>query len=516
MDSPSHLYTSHVAAELLLRPDSHYSTFYEFNGTYLPNWATTLLLGSLNVVFPGSSGERILKTTLPLLFGFALYCTLRGRSPHVLILIPLFYPLIFSGFFGAGFYGFYIGTALCICLLRFLFPHPADVSGGSAIALALMLLAIYYSHLFAFVLGIVFILSSVAVDAVLDAKRAVRASNPGWLAKIQQAGSRGLTCFFWDARWLWLACLPSLLLMVMLLRGSSFPLNAAQVSISHRLMDRLYEATTFTNSFDAISWNWRGKTFTIAEVFVLFAFTLGKWSASSERVWRRDEVKLLVLSGVGIVLFLFSPDKIGEGEGVGGRILYSTFLLMMLFAACHLTRKQAWIVCLAGIMPFALLHQRTVYKTSLALEPYAVQLQESARHIPQCTATLYLPYQTVEPYLSEFVAFTHLDGYLGLQTEVVLLNSYEPLFHSFPLQLRPAFRSPELTRLRDIFAPSKLSILESFVAQYPHHADCVLLWEIDQGSVKEVEKARIREFLSSTFRLIYESRLPAPLYVYSR
>ena len=62
MDSPSHLYTSHVAAELLLRPDSHYSTFYEFNGTYLPNCKVALFRAiaielnreSIEVIQPGA------------------------------------------------------------------------------------------------------------------------------------------------------------------------------------------------------------------------------------------------------------------------------------------------------------------------------------------------------------------------------------------------------------------------------------------------------------------------------
>jgi hypothetical protein len=41
-------------------------------------------------------------------------------------------------------------------------------------------------------------------------------------------------------------------------------------------------------------------------------------------------------------------------------------------------------------------------------------------------------------------------------------------------------------------------------------------WEADHGSVEEREKTRVRKFLSSNFRLIYESSQPAPLYVYAR
>jgi len=229
-----------------------------------------------------------------------------------------------------------------------------------------------------------------------------------------------------------------------------------------------------------------------------------------------EECKLLVLSGVGMVLFLFSPEKIGEGGLVGARILYATFLLMVLFGACHLTRKEVWICCLAGILPLALLQQRAVYKASQVFQPYVLQLQQTARHITQCTATLYLPYKTVEPYLDEYAPFIHLDRYLALQTETVLLNNYEVMTNHFPLRLRPAFRSRELEKLRDEFVPAKFSALKSFVVQYPHLVDCVLIWETDHGSVEEVEKMRIREFLSSTFRLVYESRLPAPLHVYAR
>jgi hypothetical protein len=524
MDSPSHLYTSHVAAELLFKPGSHYSKFYELNSPYLPNWGTTFFLSFLNLFLPSLGAERMLKTILPLLFGSVVYCVLHQRSSHPIILIPLFYPLIFSSFFSAGFYGFYIGIVLCICLLRFLLPHPADVSVGGAILFSLMLVATYYSHLLTFVLGMVFLLCSVAVDSVLDAKRATTVtSSTGRLVKIQRASSRGLTCFFWDARWFWLASLPSLLLMVMQLRESFSLLKGLQVSISGKLLSRVYEALTFTNSFDSISWDWRVKVFTIVQVVSLFAFALGKRRPWSERVWRREECKLLVLSGVGMVLFLFSPDTIGEGEFVGARILYATFLLMMLFGACHLTRREAWICCLVWIVPFALLQQRAVYKASQVFQPYVLQLQETARHITQCTAILYLPYKTFEPYLDEYPwtlnrdwpPFRHLGGYLALQTETVLLNNYEGMTNYFPLRLRPTIRSRELEELPDEFVPAKFSALKSFVVHYRHLVDCVLIWETDHGSVEELEKTRIREFLSSSFRLIYESRLPAPLVVYA-
>jgi hypothetical protein len=309
----------------------------------------------------------------------------------------------------------------------------------------------------------------------------------------------------------------------MQLRESSSLFKGLQVSISATFMSRVYEALTFTNSFDSISWNWRVKVFTIVGVFFLFAFALGKRSLWVEGAWGREECKLLVLSGVGMVLFLFAPEAMGEGGYVGARILYATFLLMVLFGACHLTRREAWICCLVWIVPFALLQQRAVYKASRIFQPYVLQLQEAARHITQCTAILYLPYKTFEPYLIEYpwilnrdwAPFRHLDGYLALQTETVLLNNYEGMKDYFPLRLRSAIRSRELEKLSDEFAPAKFSALKSLVVQHPHLVDCVLLWETDHGSVEELEKLRIREFFSSTFRLVYESRLPAPLFVYA-
>ena len=259
------------------------------------------------------------------------------------------------------------------------------------------------------------------------------------------------------------------------------------------------------------------------QVVSLFAFALGKQRPWSERVWRREECKLLVLCGVGMVLFLFSPDTFGIGGFVGARILYATFLLMVLFGACHLTRREAWICCLVWIVPFALLQQRAVYKASQVFQPYVLQLQETARHITQCTTILYLPYKMFEPYLDEYPwtlnrdwpPFRHLGGYLALQTETVLLNNSHSLVDYFPLRLRPTIRTPELEKLPDEFVPAKFSALKSFVIQYPNLADCVLIWETDHGSVEELEKIRIREFLSSSFRLIYENRLPAPLFVYA-
>jgi hypothetical protein len=212
------------------------------------------------------------------------------------------------------------------------------------------------------------------------------------------------------------------------------------------------------------------------------------------------------------------PGQMSGGWYLPDRVIYVIFLLMLLFAARRLTRKQALVCCLAAILPFAYLQQRGFYKMSQLIVPYGFQLQEAALHIAPRSTILYLVYGKAENFFDGLHEnpLRHMDGYLALLTEVVLVNNYEGLVDHFPVRFRSEVRSPVLEELEGEFTPGKFAALQSLVAQSPNLVNYVVTWEADHGSVEEREKTRVRKFLSSNFRLIYESSQPAPLYVYAR
>lgn len=507
--------------ELLFKPDSPFNRFYELNSGLLPNWGTTFLFSFFNLFVPGIGAERMLKISLPLLFGGAVWSVLRPRSPHAVVLVALFYPLIFSFFFSAGFYGFYIGTALMICVLHFLFPHPAALSARRALLLSFILVATYYFHIFTFALAMVFIACSVALDSVLDARRAFAmagCSTP--LVRTRKALACGLSCFFWEARRVWLAGFPALFLLVMQLRDGSAATNGFHLSSFGELTARIADTLVFEGPINFVAWNPGLKLLTLVVVFALFAFALGKKSGSPERLWRREEIKLIAFIGCAMILFLLSPNAVGDASLIAVRFLYSVFLLMMFFAAFHLSRNQAWLCCLFAILPFAYSQQRAVYRDAQALQPFATEIRDAARHVTPRSAVLTLAYNTTsrrfEAYVFEQAPLRHLDGYLAVRTQAVLLNNYEGITDFFPLRLRSEVRSPELRTLQGDFLPNKFFALKSFITQHRDLVDYLILWETDHGSVGEPEKKAIRQLISANFRLVYENQTPAPLYLYAR
>jgi hypothetical protein len=519
MDSASHLYTSGVATDLLFRADSPFHKFYELNSAFLPDWGTTFLFSFVNLFVPGVGAERIVKMLLPLLFGAAVWSVLRLPSRYAIVLIPLFYPLIFSFFFSAGFYGFYIGTALMICALHFLLPHPAALSTRQALLLSVILLATYYFHIFPFALAMIFMVCSVALDSVLESYGAFAiAGSSGTLSRTRNALSNGLTCVFWKARGLWLAGLPALLVFAVEFQMRSGA-RSGLPNFRH-LKTRIADTLAFEGPFNFVAWNPGVKVFTLVFVFVLFAYALAKKSSSPESVWRRQETKLIVFIACAMLLFVFTPDEAGGAAFIAARFLYTAFLLMVLFAALHLSRKEARLCCLLAVLPFAYSQQRAVYRDAQTLQPYAVEIQESAQHIKPHSALLTLAYNTTsrrfEAYVFEQAPLRHLDAYLAVKTQAVLLNNYEGMTDYFPLRLRPQVISPELITLQGEFLPNKLSALKSFLAQDHDLIDYLILWETDHGSVGEPEKKAIRQLISANFRLVYENQTPAPLYLYAR
>jgi len=339
------------------------------------------------------------------------------------------------------------------------------------------------------------------------------------LVQTRKATSYGLNCFFWQARRVWLAGLPGLFLFSMHLRDRVAVTSGFHLPSLTEVTGRIANTLVFEGPINFFPWNPGLKLLTVVLIFALFAFTLGKKSASPERLWRREEIKVVVFIGCAMLLFVITPDMTDEAAFVPVRFLYSVFLLMMFFAAFHLSRTEAWISCLLAILPFAYSHQRSVYRDAQTLHPYAIQIQDVAQHIRPGSGVLTLAYNTTsrlfEAYVFEQAPLRNLNAYPAVEGQSVLLNNYEGIANSFPLRLRSEVRTPELRILQGEFLPNKFSYLKSFITQHHDLLDYVIVWETDHGSVGEPEKKAIRQLVSANFRLVYENQMPAPLYLYA-
>src|SRR5438128_307359 len=110
MDGPSHLYNARAIASVIFDPSSPYARFYPLCTALSTNWGTVLLF---NVVswFTVERAEAVVATLSVISAFFCFHYLIRSLDPGA-AWSPLVNLLTVSWFLWAGFYNFYLATAI--------------------------------------------------------------------------------------------------------------------------------------------------------------------------------------------------------------------------------------------------------------------------------------------------------------------------------------------------------------------------------------------------------------------
>jgi hypothetical protein len=169
-DGPAHLDNAQILKDYG-DPAAGYQPFYELRREPLPNLMSHLLLAGLLYLFPPLVAEKVLVSLYVLGFAasFRYFLGAFGARCRPLSWAGLL--LVYNRCFWMGFYNYCLGLILVWVILGYCLRRRQTLSLPRALALLLLFVAAYFTHLFAFLLAV----AGTVAAAVLVPPRRVHA-----------------------------------------------------------------------------------------------------------------------------------------------------------------------------------------------------------------------------------------------------------------------------------------------------------------------------------------------------
>jgi hypothetical protein len=143
-DGPSHLYNARAIAAVLFDPSSPFARFYQMRHVLSTNWGTVLIF-NLASWFTVEHAEAVVATFSVVFAFFCFHYLIRSLNPEA-VWSPLVNLLTSCWFLWAGFYNFYLATGLFALAVGYFLRHSADLTWRRCAALALLLVATFFTH----------------------------------------------------------------------------------------------------------------------------------------------------------------------------------------------------------------------------------------------------------------------------------------------------------------------------------------------------------------------------------
>ena len=411
-DGPSHLYTAHVAKELLFHSDSPYAAVYQFQPKLVTNWSTTVVMNVAMLLFGPRDAEHAVATLCVVLGFFGLSYLRRSLDPRGSPWSPVTNFLLFSWFLWIGFYNFYLGMAVLPFLLGYYIRHGSELTPRKTAALATGLVVLFFTHVLA--LGLAFI--SIGLVAI-------------WKSFVIP---RPIT--FRPLLWTTAAFAPALILILIFIRASGQDRrlrSCHRVGLEQlpppclRLVPRPVRGANFSGAGDA-------------------AFYVGGALAMRRREWACPRAPIFLTALIGFVLYLLMPNTGFGGDEIKIRFAWAVFFFGCV-AASTVSRLQPIRIPLAiyiAIFLSASLIQ-TLKVNVKHVGPVASAYVTALDRIPPGSTFVRLRFPTDNLrqrygfHEAALEPLFHADALAAVRRRLVCLSDYQALNKLFPVVVRP-------------------------------------------------------------------------------
>lgn len=152
LDGASHVYNAELINHLLFGEKNAVNDFYEFRTEVLPNWFGHFLLVIFKWFTSGIMAEKLLIATYAGLLVFSFRYVVKTISPENTWFAWLIFPFVFAFTLRYGFYNFSFGGAFMLLCIGYYYKHHEQMTSKKWLVLALLSIALFFSHLLTFVL----------------------------------------------------------------------------------------------------------------------------------------------------------------------------------------------------------------------------------------------------------------------------------------------------------------------------------------------------------------------------
>ena len=400
-DGPAHVASAAVLRELLDGGGGGAGRYFELAPGVVPNWAGHAILVGLSYVVTPLLGEKILVSVCVLLLPIAARYALTGVRPGAGWVAWLVLPLVHARPMQMGFYSFSIGLGLLLVLVGSWLRHRERPTWGSALALGVLAVATFVSHLFCAAVGLGFIV----------------------VMSIALGMGRGA----WKA---WLALAPAAALTVAAAVGQAGQGGPATVTLARALRDLV--------ALDVLVSHGPAEAYWAAGVAVLLAIAAvvacrGRGGVERSDGWAAIAVGLAiacVLARDERAMLLYVPD----------RLAIALVLCLALWLSAQRYRPAAQRGLIAAAALLALVGTALQVRPRLELDGQAGRILALAHHVPRSAtlvAVVYAPQGVGHGPASLHTApLMHIGGYVAAVRGAVDLSNYEGWTGHFPLRFR--------------------------------------------------------------------------------
>jgi len=458
VDGPAHLYNAKIIRELLWGDKALFSTFFKFNHEPVPNWTAHLFGVIAGVFFPAWMVEKltVLLIVIGTLTGMQRLARAFGAtvSWRIFLLLPFIYTITLY----LGFFNFMFSIVLMLFVLSWMVKWTQHISYSYFVLLLFATTLLYFSHVLAFGIAIIFVGMLILWERLHDANALI----------FSRVNILKVCCF-----------VPGLIFAFIFFstrKVEGFRHKMERVPFDD-LLKMVFDGSPLVglNGAEEVPYT----SIYMIGIAVLILLTIVVRSRNSIAFAKSD--LLLVFAVFMFACYFLLPD----GMAAGGFISVRLLLLALMFLVTWLLvfKMPVWISVLAGLLGVFVNFSTFGYRMKAAsqLNDDAKNLVDLAAQINTGSIVLPLNYSTNWLHLN-------LSAYMGASADLVLLENYEADFDEFPLKWQNGFKpGPIVANYKN--APSPLDTIQKFEAATGIKVNYIARWLFDPNTTDSTKIA---------------------------
>jgi hypothetical protein len=153
MDGSAHVYNATILKNILF-DDGWFSSFYEINKEFVPNWFGHFVLVAFKTIFSGEMADKLFLLSYGVLFPFSFRYLIKQVAPKNIQVSYLILPFMYTFVFTMGFYNFCFSLVFLFFVLGYFIKYHNSLTTKRKFLLSLLFLLCYFSHLFSFITSV--------------------------------------------------------------------------------------------------------------------------------------------------------------------------------------------------------------------------------------------------------------------------------------------------------------------------------------------------------------------------
>jgi len=432
LDGPSHLHNANLIYNLGFGDSSFITNYYQFTGELLPNWSGHFMLALFNSFLPGWIAEKMVVLIYLIMLPLSFRWFIKMINPDNFLFSYFIFPFCYSFTFFLGFYNFSLALIILFLILAFWINIQRNLTIPKILLLFVLFTALYFSHLF------VFLISIMAIGVILIKDLIIERENKTWNMAFNCLCKKIAVIFLTSGIWIFF----------------SYKFLESRNSFNYSYISKIELLKWIRDIRPTIVFNFGHEGvythvlfYLIVILTVIAAFHKIKEIAKTKTNFRELLVNLaiqndlwFIFSFLLLLMYFFMPDS----NGYSGYFSVRMGLLLYLFYIVWLATKKynKWILITSVVLVFFANSGLNFYylKQVKQLNKLATEINQQSILID--SNSIVLPMNFSENWMHG-----HFSNYLGIDKPIVILENYECGTGYFPIKWNDNFPNTTIGNL---------------------------------------------------------------------